>query len=339
MAPSTTPTMRAVVTSGTGGPEVLSIGDAPRPEPGPGEVLLRVAATTVNRADTHQRAGAYPPPPGDSDILGLEATGVVEALGPGVEGVAAGDRVMGLVKGGGYAEHARAHAGCMMRVPDDMPLGVAAAIPEVFLTAWLNLFREAALKPGETALVHGGASGVGTAAIQLLRRLADAHVLVTVGSEDKAVACLDLGADAAILYKREDFAERVMALTDGRGADVILDHIGGAYLQKNLACLATYGRLVIIGLLGGAKAELPIGPLMRKRQRIIGSVLRARPDAEKVAITRAFVEAAGEMLADGRLEPVIHTTLPLERVREAHELIEANANVGKVVLMVDDTLA
>ena len=333
--------MRAVVMSGHGGPEVLSVGEAEAPpRPGPGQVLLRVAATAVNRADLQQRSGNYPPPPGESEILGLEAAGVILAVGEAVEGWRAGDRAMTLLGGGGYAELALAPAGTLMPIPAGFDLTTAAALPEVFLTAYLNVFREAGLREGETLLVHGGASGVGTAAIQLAKALrSGTRVLVTVGNPDKAAACRDLGADAAILYKQEDFAARVRELTDGRGADVILDHIGGKYLEPNLACLAPYGRLVIIGLLGGARAELNIGRLMVKRQRIIGSVLRARPTAEKAALTAAFREEVLPLFEAGRLKPVIHTVLPLDEVRRAHEMMAANANTGKIVLQVDPSLA
>jgi NADPH2:quinone reductase len=330
--------MRAVVLDGFGGPEVMRLGELQRPRPGPGQVLIRVAATSVNRADLQQRTGNYAPPPGESDVLGLEVAGVISQLGGDVAGWKVGDRVMTLVGGGGYAEYATAPAGTLMPVPEGIDLVRAAGITEVFVTAYLNVFREAALKPGETLLVHGGASGVGTAAIQLAKALGPSPVIVTVGSEAKADACKKLGADHAILYRQEDFAERVLALTDGHGADVILDHIGAAYLEPNLRCLAPYGRLVIIGLLGGAKAELNIGRLMVKRQRIVGSVLRARPVAEKAAITAAFREAALERFAQGELKPVIHAVLPLAEARRAHELIAANANTGKIVLQVDPSL-
>lgn len=332
-------TMRAVLMDGVGGPEVLRIGTAPRPRPGPGQVLIRVAATSVNRADMQQRAGNYPPPPGESEILGLECAGVIAELGAGVAGWRVGDRVMTLLGGGGYAEYAVAPASTLLPVPEHLDLIQAAAITEVFVTAWLNVFREAGLKPGETLLVHGGASGVGTAAIQLAKALGPAPVIVTVGSAAKAEACRELGADHAIRYKEEDFSKRVLELTGGHGADVILDHIGAAYLEPNLACLALYGRLVIIGLLGGAKAELNIGRLMVKRQRIIGSVLRARPVEEKAQITAAFREAVLGRFATGELKPVIHEVLPLEEARRAHELMTANANTGKLVLRVDPGLA
>ncbi|TVQ40769.1 MAG: NAD(P)H-quinone oxidoreductase [Geminicoccaceae bacterium] len=330
--------MRAVVCPEHGGPEVMRLADRPIPEPQPGQVLIRVAATAVNRADLSQRAGAYPPPPGESDVLGLEVAGRIERLGEDVEGWQVGDRVMTIIGGGGYAEYATAPASSLLAVPDRFDLITAAAIPEVFLTAYLNIFREALLKQGEAVLIHGGASGVGTAAIQLCRRLRDAKVLVTVGNEDKAQACRELGADLAILYKREDFADRVREATGKRGADVILDHIGGGYLADNMSCLALYGRLVIIGLMGGGKAELNIGQMMVKRQRIIGSVLRARSVAEKAELARAFRAEVLPLLADGRLEPVIHTRLPLAEVVEAHRLVAANANTGKVLLLVDEGL-
>jgi NADPH2:quinone reductase len=331
-------TMRAVVMAGFGGPEVLGIGEAPRPTAGPGQVLIRVAATSVNRADTQQRAGNYPPPPGESEILGLEVAGVIEEVGEGVTGWRSGERVMTLVGGGGYAEFAAAPASTLLPVPKNLDLIAAAAIAEVWITAWLNVFQEAGLQRGETLLVHGGASGVGTAAIQLAKALGPAAVIVTVGSEAKAAACTALGADHAILYKDEDFSKRVLELTEKRGANVILDHIGAAYLEPNLACLALYGRLVIIGLLGGAKAELNIGRLMIKRQRIIGSVLRARPVVEKARVTAAFGEQVLGRFATGELKPVIHEVLPLAEARRAHELMAANANTGKLVLQVDPTL-
>jgi NADPH:quinone reductase len=331
-------TMRAVVLDGFGGPEVMRLDQVPRPRPGPGQVLIRVAATSVNRADLQQRAGNYPPPPGESGILGLEVAGVIEELDADVGDWRRGDRVMTLVGGGGYAEYAVAPASTLMPVPAGMDFVQAAAISEVWLTAFLNVFREAGLRRGETLLVHGGASGVGTAAIQLAKALGPSPVIVTVGSEDKAAACRALGADRAILYKTEDFARRVLEITEKRGADVILDHIGGSYLEPNLACLALYGRLVIIGLLGGPKAELNIGRLMVKRQRIVGSVVRARPVEEEAKITQAFREQVLGRFATGELKPVIHEVLPLEQARRAHELMAANANTGKLVLQVDPTL-
>ena len=330
--------MKAVVTSGDGGPDVMQLGEAPMPEAGEGEVLIRIAATAVNRADTMQRKGAYPPPPGESEIMGLEAVGVIEKLGEGVDGWKVGDRVMTLLGGGGYAAFAKAPVGTLMAVPEGFSMTEAAAIPEVFLTAYLNIFREAGLKPGETLLMHGGASGVGTAAIQLAKALGPSEVIVTVGSEDKAEACQALGADHAILYKQQDFAERVLEITEKRGADVILDHIGGGYLEQNMKCLAIYGRLVIIGLMGGAKAELNVGRMMVKRQRVIGSVLRARSIKEKADLTDAFRSEALGLFASGKLKPVIHDVLKLEDVVKAHEMMEANANTGKIILSVDEGL-
>ncbi|HET7291256.1 MAG TPA: NAD(P)H-quinone oxidoreductase, partial [Vicinamibacteria bacterium] len=264
--------------------------------------------------------------------------GTVVELGPGVNSCKVGDRVMTLVGGGGYAEYAVAPASTLMPVPDGLDMIQAAALTEVWITAWLNVFREAALQPGETLLLHGGASGVATAAIQLAKALGPSPVIVTVGSPEKAAACRGLGADHAILYKEDDFAKRVLELTAGKGADVILDHIGASYLEPNLACLALYGRLVIIGLLGGAKAELNIGRLMVKRQRVIGSVLRARPVAEKAQVTQAFREQVLPRFATGELKPVIHAVLPLAEARRAHELMTANANTGKLVLQVDPSV-
>ena len=302
-------------------------------------MLIKIAASAVNRADTQQRKGNYPPPPGESEIMGLECAGVIDAIGPGVQGWSVGDRVMTILGGGGYATFATAPAGTLMSIPDGFSMTDAAAIPEVFLTAYLNIFREAGLKSTETLLMHGGASGVGTAAIQLAKTLGPSTVIVTVGSEEKANACKALGADHAINYKTEDFVERVLEITEKRGANVILDHIGGGYFKQNTACLAIYGRLVIIGLMGGAKAEINIGRLMVKRQRVIGSVLRARSIAEKTALTQAFSEEALGLFPTGELKPVVHEVLPLEEIVRAHEMMEANANTGKIVLSVDDRAA
>jgi len=331
--------MKAVVTDGQGGPEVMRFGEAAMPEIGADEVLIRIAASAVNRADTQQRKGSYPPPPGESEIMGLEAAGVIEAVGAGVERWKVGDRVMTLLGGGGYAEFARAAQGTLMAIPDGFSMTEAAAIPEVFLTAYLNIFREAGLKSSETFLMHGGASGVGTAAIQLAKALGPSNVIVTVGSEDKAEACKALGADHAILYKQEDFAERVLEITEKNGDDVILDHIGGGYFAQNMACLAIYGRLVIIGLLGGAKAEINIGRMMVKRQRVIGSVLRARSVAQKTALTEAFRKEAIGRFQTGELKPVIHDVLPLADIVKAHQMMEANVNTGKIILTVNEGLS
>jgi putative PIG3 family NAD(P)H quinone oxidoreductase len=326
--------MQAILMDAPGGPEVMKIGTTERPQPSGDEVLIRVAATAVNRADLLQREGKYPPPPGASAILGLEAAGVIEALGPGAKGWSVGDRVMCILGGGGYAEYCVAPAATLLPVPADMDLVTAAAIPEVFTTVYLNLFHEGGLKTGERVLVHGGGSGIGTSAIQMAKALASAEVFVTVGNEDKATRCRALGADHAILYKSEAFADRILELTGDDGVNLILDHIGGGYLNANLRSLALYGRLVIIGQMGGGTAELNIGRLMVRRQRIIGSVLRARPVAEKARLAAEMTERVIPLLEDGRLRPVIHQVMPLAEAAAAHELVAANLNFGKVILSV-----
>jgi putative PIG3 family NAD(P)H quinone oxidoreductase len=327
--------MRAVLMNESGDPGVMHLGEADKPAAGEGEVLIEVAATAVNRADCAQRQGNYPPPPGASTILGLECAGRIAALGAGVEGWSVGDPVMTILSGGGYAEFATAPAGTLIRIPDGMSMVEAAAITEVFLTAYLNIFIEAGLKPDESVLIQGGASGVGTAGIQLAKRLGSKAVFVTVGSADKAEACKRLGADHAILYKEVNFAEAVNEITARKGVDVILDHIGGRNLGPNTDCLALRGRLVIIGLLGGAKAELNIGRLMVKRQRVIGSVLRSRSVAEKTGVTESFVERVMPHLADGTIKPVIHEVIDLDDAVRGHEMMEANANTGKIVMIVN----
>jgi putative PIG3 family NAD(P)H quinone oxidoreductase len=330
--------MRAVLVDGKGGPETLSVGGAPKPEPETGEVLIEVAATSINRADVAQRQGNYPPPKGASPILGLEAAGRIAALGEGVEHWAVGDPVMSILTGGGNAEFATAPADTLIRLPDSMKMTDAAAIAEVFMTAFLNIWIEAGLTSDESFLVQGGASGVGTAAIQLGKVLGARDIFVTVGSPEKAKACRELGADHVILYKEQEFAEAVNELTSGRGVDVILDHIGGRNLKPNTDCLAMRGRLVIIGLLGGAKGELNVGRLMVKRQRIIGSVLRSRSVQEKAEITQRFRAEIMPHFALGALKPVIHEVIGLEDVRRGHEMMEANANTGKIVMVVNREL-
>ena len=327
--------MQAILMDAPGGPEAMKIGTTERPQPSGDEVLIRVAATAVNRADLLQREGNYPPPPGASAILGLEAAGVIETLGPEAKGWSVGDRVMCILGGGGYAEYCVAPASTILPVPADMDLVTAAAIPEVFTTVYLNLFHEGGLKTGERVLVHGGGSGIGTSAIQMAKALASAEVFVTVGNEDKATRCQRLGADHAILYKAEAFTDRILELTGGDGVDLILDHIGGRYLDANLRSLALYGRLVIIGQLGGGTAELNIGRLMVRRQRIIGSVLRARPVAEKARLATEISERVIPLLEDGRLRPVVHRVMPLAEAAAAHELVAANLNFGKVILSVN----
>jgi putative PIG3 family NAD(P)H quinone oxidoreductase len=317
--------MRAVIASGTGGPEVLSVGEVPDPTPGPGEVLVAVAATAVNRADTLQRQGFYPPPPGASDVIGLECSGTVAALGEGVEGWTVGDEVCALLAGGGYAV---VPAGQLMPVPAGVSLVEAAALPEVACTVWSNVFMVAGLQPGDRFLVHGGSGGIGTMAIQLASALS-AKVFTTAGSAEKLAACAELGADVTINYREEDFVEVVKA--DG-GADVILDNMGAKYLGRNVDALATEGRLVIIGMQGGSKGELDINALLRKRGAVIATSLRARPVEDKAAVCASVVENVWPLVADGTVRPVVHTTMALEDVAAAHALMESSDHIGKIVL-------
>jgi putative PIG3 family NAD(P)H quinone oxidoreductase len=325
--------MRAVIAAGTGGPEVLSVRDVPDPEPGPGEVVVSVAAAALNRADLLQRQGFYPPPPGASDIIGMECSGTVAALGEGVEGWQVGDEVCALLAGGGYASRVAVPAGQLMPVPAGVDLVTAAALPEVACTVWSNVFMVAGLQRDEALLVHGGAGGIGSFAIQLASALG-ARVLTTAGSPEKRRACRELGADVAIDYREQDFVEEVRAATDGRGADVILDNMGAKYLARNLDALATEGRLVVIGMQGGSKGELDLGKLLRKRAAVIGTTLRARPVAEKSAICASVVEHVWPLVADGSVRPVVGRTLPLAEVAAAHELMESGEHSGKILLTV-----
>src|SRR5438093_9975112 len=327
--------MRAILVREPGDERVLVVGDAPRPRLGAADVRIRVRTAGVNRADLLQRQGPYPPPSGASPILGLECAGELIEVGPAAHGLAPGQRVMALLAGGGYAEEAVVHHGSVLPVPDGMTDEEAGGFPEVFLTAFSNLFmlRLGHLAPGESALVHGGGGGVGTAAIRLLRE-AGHQVIVTAGSEAKCRRCMELGATAAIDYRTEDFAARARELTGGRGVDVILDHIGARYLAQNLAALAPGGRLVEIGLMGGARAELNLAELLIRRLAVIGSTLRARSLAEKAAIIDAFSARFGAALAAGRLRPTIDRVLPLAEAAEAHRLMQASAHVGKIVLRV-----
>jgi len=320
--------MRAVIATDPGGPEVLTLSDVPDPRPGPGEALVRVAATAVNKADTLQRMGRYAPPQGASDIIGMECSGTVAALGDGVEGWAVGDEVCALLAGGGYAELVAVPAGQLMPVPDGVDLVTAAALPEVACTVWSNVFMVAGLQPGETFLVHGGSGGIGTFAIQLASAMS-ARVYTTAGSAEKLAACRDLGADVAINYREEDF---VAAVKDAGGADVILDNMGAAYLGRNIDALATEGRLVIIGMQGGTRAELDINMLLRKRGAVIATALRGRPVAEKSAICAAVVEHVWPLVSDGQVRPVVHTRLPLAEAAEAHRLMDSSRHIGKIVL-------
>lgn len=320
--------MRAVVASGTGGPEVLSVAEVPDLEPGPGEVLLQVAAAGLNRADLLQRQGFYPPPPGASETIGMECSGTVAAVGDGVSEWAVGDEVCALLAGGGYAAQVVVPAGQVLPVPDGVDLVTAAALPEVAATVWSNLFMVAALQPTETLLVHGGAGGIGTFAIQLAHRLG-ARVITTGGTAEKLAFCRDLGADVTINYRDEDF---VAVVKEGGGADVILDNMGAKYLGRNVDALATEGRLVIIGMQGGTKGELDINALLRKRGAVVATSLRGRPTEEKSAICASLVEHVWPLVAEGLVRPVVHGTMPLEQVAEAHALMESGDHTGKILL-------
>ncbi|HEX8170202.1 MAG TPA: NAD(P)H-quinone oxidoreductase [Thermoanaerobaculia bacterium] len=305
----------------------LVLSDAPRPLLGENDLRIAVRATSVNRADLLQRVGRYPPPPGASEILGLECAGVVSEVGANVRGWREGERAMALLPGGGYAEEVTVHAGSAMHVPDALSDEEAAAIPEVFLTAFLNLFLLANVRAGETALIHGGGSGVGTAATTLCK-LAGVRVIVTAGSDEKCARCLEHGADVAINYRDEDFVKKA------RGANVILDHIGARYIAQDLEALAAGGRIVIIGSMGGQRtADLDVTSLLMKRAQLIGSTLRARPVEEKAEIVRAFLTRFGGDLEAGRIRPVIHQVLPLADAAEAHRLMEASEHFGKIGLV------
>ena len=321
-----TTTMRAIVFNEPGDESVLHIADAPPPRLGVNDLRIRVNAAGVNRADLLQRQGHYPPPPGASEILGLECAGVVTQVGEWVRGWQRGERAMALLPGGGYAEEVVVDAGSAMHVPDALSDEEAGAMPEVFLTAFLNIFELARAKQEESVLIHGGGSGVGTAATTLCK-LAGMHVTVTAGSAEKCAMCLHHGADVAINYHEEDFVERA------RGVDVILDHIGARYLPRDLQALNAGGRIVIIGSMGGERmAQIDVTALLGKRQQIIGSTLRARPVEEKAAIVAAFLARFSEELRKGRIRPVIAAVLPLEKAAEAHRLIKSSEHFGKVVL-------
>ena len=323
--------MKAITIPEFGGPEAMVLSEVPDPEPRAGVVLVRVAAAGVNRADVLQRQGHYAPPPGESDVPGLEVSGTIEALGDGVEGWAVGDEVCALLSGGGYAELVRVPAGQLLPVPAGVSLINAAALPEVTCTVWSNVFLTANLQPGETLLVHGGSSGIGTMAIQLGRAIG-AVVAVTAGSPEKLAACADLGAEVLVNYREEDFVERVMAATDGAGADVVLDNMGAKYLARNVAVLATGGRLVVIGMQGGTRAELDLGVLLRKRAAVIATSLRARPLGEKATIVAAVREHVWPLIEAGEVRPVVMARHPLADAAAAHRELEASAHIGKILL-------
>ncbi|PIE10775.1 MAG: NAD(P)H-quinone oxidoreductase [Rhodobacterales bacterium] len=320
--------MRAIEISQPGGPDVLTLTDRPMPEPGHGEVVLRTAFAGVNRPDALQRAGLYAPPPGASDLPGLEASGEIAAIGPGVTEWAVGDQVCALLPGGGYADYVATPAAHCLPVPKGMDLKQAACLPETFFTVWSNVFERGALKAGEHFLVHGGSSGIGTTAIQLAHAFG-ARVFTTAGSADKCAACERLGAERAINYRDDDFVEVVKSLG---GADVILDMVGGDYIARNLRCLNPDGRLVQIAFLTGPKAEINFAPMMMKRQTITGSTLRPQSDEAKAAIARALRAQVWPLLDQGRIAPVMDQTFALEDAAKAHARMETSTHIGKIVL-------
>jgi len=323
--------MTVVAISKPGGPEVLKPETRPVPRPGPGEILIRVKAAGVNRPDVAQRSGSYPPPPGASDLPGLEVAGEVVALGEGAVRHKLGDAVMSLVAGGGYAEYCIAQDAQAMSVPPALSIQEAGALPETLMTVWHNVFERGGLKAGESLLVHGGSSGIGTMAIQLAKAFG-AKVLVTVGSQDKADACVKLGADRAINYKTEDFVAVVKEVTSGKGADVILDMVGGDYIDRNYDAAATDGRIVQIAFLGGPKATVNFVKLMVKRLTHTGSTLRPRSNADKAAMVAAIEAKVMPLLRDGRIKPLMDSTFPLMDAAKAHARMETSEHIGKIVL-------
>lgn len=323
--------VKAITIHEPGGPEVLVWADVEDDRPGPGEVLLDVVATAVNRADLLQRQGHYAPPAGASPYLGLECSGRIVELGADVQGWVVGDEVCALLTGGGYAERVAVPAGQLLPVPAGVTLQDAAALPEVVCTVWSNVFMLAGLRPGETLLVHGGASGIGTMAIQLAGNVG-AKVIVTAGSAGKLARCRELGASVLINYRDEDFVAVSRAATDGRGVDVILDNMGAKYLSRNVEALAPNGRLVVIGLQGGAKAELDLGALLAKRAAVLATALRSRPAEEKAAIVASVREHVWPLLESGAVRPVVDRVLPLSAAAEAHRVVETGEHVGKVLL-------
>ena len=326
-------TMTAIEIREFGGPDVLTPGSRPVPTAGSGEVLIKVAAAGVNRPDVLQRSGGYPPPPGASDIPGLEVAGTIVALGGDTGDWREGDAVTALVSGGGYAEYATAPAPQCLRVPQGLTLAEAAGLPETFFTVWSNVFDRGGLTAGESFLVHGGSSGIGTTAIQLAKAMG-ARVFATAGSAEKCEACERLGAERAINYREEDFVPLVKQATDGKGVDVVLDMVGGDYVARNIAAMAADGRLVYIAFLGGSKVEVDLLPLMLKRLTITGSTLRPRPVAFKAAIARKLEEKVWPLIEAGTLKPVLHQTFPLAEAAAAHRLMESSSHVGKIVLTV-----
>lgn len=324
-------TMQYIDITAFGGPEVLQLRTGERPRPGKGQVLIKVAAAGVNRPDVIQRTGHYPPPTGASPIPGLEVSGEVVAAGPGVDNPAVGAQVCALMAGGGYAEYAVAEAALCLPVPDGLPVVEAAALPETFFTVWSNVFDRARLQAGETFLVHGGSSGIGTTAIQVARGMG-ARVFTTAGSEEKCAACRKLGAEVAVNYRNGDFVGELKATTADRGVDVILDMVVGDYMQKNIALAAIEGRIVIIAGLKGFTTEVNFAPVMLKRLTITGSTLRPREVAFKAAIAANLQRHVWPLLASGAVRPVIHRILPLSQAADAHRIMEASRHIGKILL-------
>ncbi|MER8005225.1 NAD(P)H-quinone oxidoreductase [Streptomyces sp. NPDC094149] len=325
--------MHAITIPEPGGPEALVWDEVPDPEAGEGEVLVEVVASAVNRADILQRQGFYDPPPGASRYPGLECSGRIAALGPGVSGWSVGDEVCALLSGGGYAEKVVVPAGQLLPVPDGVELRQAAALPEVVCTVWSNVFMIAHLRPGETLLVHGGSSGIGTMAIQLAKAVG-AKVAVTAGTKEKLDRCGELGADILVNYREQDFVEEIGRATDGAGADVILDNMGAKYLDRNVKALAVNGRLAIIGMQGGIKGELNIAALLNKRAAISATSLRARPLGEKAAIVAAVREHVWPLLTAGHVRPVVDREVPMSDAAAAHRVVEESGHMGKVLLVV-----
>lgn len=323
--------MKAIVVPQPGGPEAMQLQEVPDLTPKADEILVRVQAAGVNRADLHQREGHYPPPPGTTDVMGLEMAGEILQVGEQVQGWKPGERVMALLPGGGYAEQVIIPAGMAMPVPSNITIVEAGAIPEAFLTAYLNLFMLGELQQGQTVLVHSGGSGVGSATIQEAKA-AGAKVFTTC-SKEKMGACRELGADLVIDYKAESFEQWVKEATNGNGVDIILDFIGGPYLSPNLNSLALYGKLILIGQLGGSKAEIDLGLLMRKRSHILGTTLRARPVADKIEITKRFCEFGLPKLVSGEIRPIVDKTFNLADAADAHRYMASNQNFGKIVLL------
>ena len=324
--------MRAIVITTPGGPEVLRLEDVPDPVPGPGEALVEVSAAGINRADAMQREGRYPPPPGAPPYPGMECSGRISAVGPDVTGWQAGDEVCALLGGGGYAELVAVPQGQLLPIPDRVTVTEAAALVEAACTLQATVFRQARLVPGETLLVHGGAGGIGTLAIQIAKALG-ATVACTAGSPAKLARCRELGADLAISYRDDDFTTAVRDFTDGRGADVILDIMGAPYLQRNLDALATGGRLMVISTRGGGRAEADLSLLMRKRASILASTLRARPLAEKAAIVAGVRADIWPLISSGQVSPVIERMLPMAHAADAHRLLDDGTHVGKILLV------